>query len=399
MKNLFLTHRRTLALIAVLVPLIALFGYVALRAGPLASVPVTVTKVLSEAIAPALFGIGTVEARYTHKIGPTFAGRLRQVAVQPGEHVKAGQLLAEMDPIDLDDKISAQDATIKRADAGVDAVQAQIQELTVRRAFAQTQASRYDKLRAARAVSGEAAEAKRNEYQVAQASLSTARANLAAARQELARSGADRAALMGQRANLRLVSPVDGLVSRRDADAGTTVIAGQAVVEVVEPASVWINVRFDQQRAGGLQAGLSATIVLRSRGDTAPLAGKVVRIEPHADAVTQEILGKVAFNALPQPLPPIGELAEVTVALAVLDPMPVVPNASIQRVRGRLGVWVVEDGDLRFAQVSTGASDLDGQVQIRDGLAAGAKVVVYSQKALTARSRIKVVESIDGSGK
>ena len=399
MKKFFPTQRRTLALIAVLVPLVALFGYVALRAGPLAPVPVTVTTVASEAIAPALFGIGTVEARYTHKIGPTFAGRVKQVDVQPGEHVKAGQLLAEMDPIDLDDKISAQGAAIKRADAGVAAVQAQIQELSVRRAFAQTQASRYDKLRAARSVSDEAAEAKRNEYQVAQASLSTARANLAAARQDLARSGADRAALVRQRANLNLVSPVDGLVSRRDADAGTTAIAGQAVVEVVEPASVWINVRFDQQRAAGLHAGLPAQIVLRSRGDAAPLAGKVARIEPHADAVTEEILGKVAFDDLPQPLPPIGELAEVTVALAAREPMPVVPNASIQRVNGRLGVWVVEDGDLRFAQVSTGASDLDGQVQIRDGLTAGEQVVVYSQKALAARSRIKVVQSIGGNGK
>ena len=374
MKKFFPTQRRTLALIAVLVPLVLLFGYVALRAGPLAPVPVTVTTVASEAIAPALFGIGTVEARYTHKIGPTFAGRLRQVAVQPGEHVKAGQLLAEMDPVDLGDKISAQGAAIKRADAGVAAVQAQIQELTVRRAFAQTQASRYDKLLAARA-------------------------NLAAAQQELARSGADRAALVRQRANLNLVSPVDGLVSRRDADAGTTVIAGQAVVEVIEPASVWINVRFDQQRAAGLQGGLPAQIVLRSRGDAAPLSGKVARIEPHADAVTQEILGKIAFDDLPQPLPPIGELAEVTVALAAREPMPVVPNASIQRVNGRLGVWVVDDGDLRFAQVSTGASDLDGQVQIRDGLTAGEQVVVYSQKALAARSRIKVVDSIQGNGK
>ena len=209
MKKFFPTQRRTLALIAVLVPLVALFGYVALRAGPLAPVPVTVTTVASEAIAPALFGIGTVEARYTHKIGPTFAGRVKQVDVQPGEHVKAGQLLAEMDPIDLDDKTSAQGAAIKRADAGVAAVQAQIQELSVRRAFAQTQASRYDKLRAARSVSDEAAEAKRNEYQVAQASLSTARANLAAARQDLAlgrRSG---------RAGAPAREPESGVAGRR----------------------------------------------------------------------------------------------------------------------------------------------------------------------------------------
>nr|WP_296482209.1 hypothetical protein [Rhodoferax sp.] len=70
MKNLPLLGR-TLALVAVIVPLIALFIYVGLRSGPLAPVAVTVVTVESRAATPALFGIGTVEARYTYKIGPT----------------------------------------------------------------------------------------------------------------------------------------------------------------------------------------------------------------------------------------------------------------------------------------------------------------------------------------
>ena len=76
--------------------------------------------------------------------------------------------------------------------------------------------------------------------------------------------------------------------------------------------------------------------------------------------------------------------------------MPVVPNASVQRVDGRLGVWLVEDGSLRFAPVTTGASDLEGRVQILQGLSGGERVVVYSHKALDAGSRIKVVDRIMG---
>ena len=217
-------------------------------------------------------------------------------------------------------------------------------EAGARAAFAQTQAQRYEQLLAARSVSTEAAESKRQELQIAQASLAAVRANLDASRQELVRAGADHDALVRQRANLRLIAPVNGLVTRRDADRGTTVVAGQAVVEVVEPASLWINVRFDQQRARGLDARLPAQIVLRSQGGE-PLAGRVLRIEPIADAVTEEVLAKVEFNQLPKALPPIGELAEVTVTLAAHAPMPVVPNASVQRVDGRLGVWLVDAGD------------------------------------------------------
>ena len=261
MKKFLSTHGRTLALAGVLVLLLGLLAYVALRAGPLAPVPVTLATVENREITPALFGIGTVEARYTHKIGPTFAGRIKRVEVQPGAHVKTGQLLGEMDPVDLDDKIGAQEAALKRAEASILAMEAQIQEVSARKSFAETQAKRYEQLLVVRAVSEESVEAKRQELQIAQASLSAARANLEASRQELARVRAERDGLIRQRANLRLVSPVDGLVTRRDADPGTTVIAGQAVVEVVEPGSIWINVRFDQQRALGLRAELPARYI------------------------------------------------------------------------------------------------------------------------------------------
>ena len=375
MKNLMSLHGRTIALASVLILLAGLLGYVALRAGPMAPIPVTVISVESQAIKPALFGIGSVEARFTHKIGPTFAGRVKRVEVQSGDHVAKGQLLGEMDPVDLDDKIGAQEATLKRAEATLLAVEAQVQEVSARKAFAEIQTKRYEQLLIARSVSEEGAQAKQQELDITQASLAAVRANLEASRQELIRARADRDGLVRQRANLRLISPVDGIVTRRDADPGTTVVAGQAVVEVVEPGSIWINVRFDQQRAQGLSAQLSAQIVLRSRAGEL-LTGRVLRIEPHADAVTEEILAKVAFTQIPQVLPSIGELAEVTVALAAQKSVPVVPNAGVQRVDGRLGVWVVEDGSLRFAPIKTGATDLEGRVQILQGLSEGEKIVV-----------------------
>ncbi|MER2552381.1 MAG: efflux transporter periplasmic adaptor subunit, partial [Thauera sp.] len=68
MKSWFAANRRLFGLLAVLLPLAGLLVFVALRAGPLAAVPVTVAAVQSQALAPALFGIGTVEARFSYKI-------------------------------------------------------------------------------------------------------------------------------------------------------------------------------------------------------------------------------------------------------------------------------------------------------------------------------------------
>ncbi|CAG0938731.1 Multidrug resistance protein MdtA [Gammaproteobacteria bacterium] len=380
MKRLPL-KRRTLALLAVIVPLLALLAYVALRSGPLAPVAVTVATVDSRAITPSLFGIGIIGARYTYKIGPTFAGRVKRLDVHVGDRVRAGQVLGEMDPVDLDDRVRSQVSAFKRAEAA-------LREMAARQVFAQSQARRYEQLFVARSVSEEMVTTKRQELQIADAAL-------AAAQEEVARARSDRDAVLAQRGNLRLIAPVDGVVAVRNADPGTTIVAGQAVVEVIDPKSLWIDVRFDQISASGLAAGLSARIDLRSRSGRT-LKGRVLRTEPKADAVTEETLAKVTFDDPPEPLPPVGELAEVTVELSALPPAPTILNASVRRDGDRVGVWRVVDGDLQFTPVKLGASDLEGRVQVLEGLSDGHQVVVYSEKTLTTRSRITVVERIPG---
>jgi len=389
-------NRRTVAVLAVLVPLAALFVYVALRSGPLTPIPVTATGVETRSITPALFGIGTIEARYSYKIGPTVAGRVKRVDVQVGDRVRAGQLLGEMDPVDFDDRIASLTAGLKRAEAAALTVKAQVLEALARKTYADAQARRYEQLLKTRLVSEEMAGARKQESDTADAGVAAVRAGLDAANQASASLRADRDALITQRANLRLIAPVNGLVTERSADPGTTVIAGQSVVEMIDPASLWINARFDQLGVSGLSAGLPVRLVLRSKGGLA-LSGRVLRVEPMADAVTEETLAKVMFDALPEPLPPIGELAEVTVALPALPAALTVPNATLQRVDGNMGVWLIRDNALHFAPVSVGAGDLDGRVQILDGIQAGDRVVVYCRRALTARSRIQVVAHLEGA--
>ena len=336
-------QRRTLMLLAVAVPLAVLFVYVALRSGPLAPVAVTVTQVESRSIAPALAGIGTVQARHTYKIGPTAAGRVRRVDVQVGDTVAAGQVLGEMDPVDLDERLRAQQAAIASADAA-------LRQAEAKQAFARTQAKRYDDLLAVRGTSEELAATRRQELALADAALAAARADGARLRAELQ-------AVRAQRGNLVLLAPVAGLVVARDVDPGTTVVAGQAVVELIDPASLWVDTRFDQIGAEGLAAGLPAKAVLRSRRGQA-LNARVLRVEPRADVVTEETLAKLTFDAPPATLPPVGELAEVTVQLPALAAAPAIPNAALRTVGGKLGVWKMVDGKLAFQAVTPGRGDL-----------------------------------------
>lgn len=382
---------RRLALGALALALVGALVFVALRTGPLAATRVTVTRVQEGRLSPAIFGIGTVEARRSWMVGPTVAGRVLTVKVDVGDVVKAGQLLAEMDPVDLDQRLSALDASLSRASSTQLAAQAQVSDATARRELAAMNARRNQDLAAQNFISAGALEGRLQEKASADAALQAAQANLDGAGQDVLRQRAERAALAQQRGNVRLLAPAGGVVTSRDAEAGSTVVAGQPVLRLIDPASLWIRLRMDQGRSAGLVPGLPAQIVLRSRPDT-PLAGQVARVELLADSVTEERIAQVGLAAAAGAS--IGELAEVTLQLPESPMSLLIPSASIQRQQGQTGVWRIEGGKPAFASVKLGASSLDGQVQVLDGLKAGDVVVVYSQKALTDDARVQVVDAL-----
>ena len=388
-RNPLLIRRLALGGLALL--LVGALAFVALRTGPLAPTRVTVTRVQEGRLSPALFGIGTVEARRSWMVGPTVAGRVLSVKVDVGDAVKAGQLLAEMDPVDLDQRLSALDASLARAGSTQAAAQAQVRDATARRELAAMNARRNQDLAAQNFISASALEGRLQEKASADAALQAAQANLAGAGQDVARQRAERAALAQQRGNVRLLAPADGVVTSRDAEAGSTVVAGQPVLRLIDPGSLWVRLRVDQGRSAGLAPGLKASIVLRSQPLT-PLAGQVARVELLADSVTEERIAQVAFDTAAGAS--VGELAEVTLQLPNTPTSLLLPNASIQRQQGQTGVWRLDGGKPVFAPVQLGAHSLDGQVQVLDGVKAGDEVVVYSQKAMSAGARVQVVDAL-----
>jgi HlyD family secretion protein len=389
-----LSRRAGLVLLGIV--LLGAFIFVVARTGPFAPTRVTVVKVEEGSVAPELFGIGTVEARRAYLIGPTASGRVLRVAVDVGEAVKAGQLLAEMDPVDLDQRVGALDASIARAASSAAAAEAQRRDALARKELAAINAKRYVDLGEQKFVSPSVVEAKQQEQISADAAASAAEANLAAARQDATRLRAERDGLRQQRQNIRLVAPADGVVTARDAEPGSTVVAGQAVVRLVDPASLWVKARFDQGRSIGLAAGLPAGIVLRSN-PARPLAGKVQRLELLSDSVTEERIAQIAFDTLPAGIS-LGEMAEVTLKLPAAQAGPVLPNAAIKQRGEQAGVWVLRGGALQFAPVRLGSAGLDGRVQVREGLQAGDEVIVHSENELAPGRRIVVVDAIVGKG-
>jgi len=379
------------------IALLLAFAWGIIRSGPLAPIQVTVTKVAKGDVASTLFGIGTVEARRAYLIGPTVAGRVRSVLVDVGDSVKAGQLLAEMDPVDLDARVTSADAATARAGSAVTTAQAQLDDAKSRQALAASEARRFVDLGRKGFVSQSVVDGKLQQQQSADAQISAAESALASARQDLARQDADRVGAKQQRRNIRLEAPTDGVVTSRDAEPGSTVVAGQAVLKFIDPASLWVKTRLDQSRSAGLRLGLPAQITLRSNA-LKPFAGKVVRIEPISDSVTEERIADVAFDRIPQGVS-ANEMADVTLLQSGVTGALIVPNASLRYRGAQVGVWLRADGQLRFVPVKTGAEGMDGKMQIVEGLKVGDELVVYSERDLKDDSRIKVVDSLAETAK
>ncbi len=130
-------------------------------------------------------------------------------------------------------------------------------------------------------------------------------------------------------------------------------VAGQSVVQVIDPATLWLRVRIDQGRSAGLAVGLPAAISLRSRpGET--LAGRVERVDLVGDAVTEERIANVVFDTPPGSpdgaVLAIGELAEVTLHLSPIDKALAIPAAALHRQGAVTGVWRPAEGRARFVR-------------------------------------------------
>jgi HlyD family secretion protein len=378
--------KRTLMLTAGILAFLAAFAWLFATRGPLAPVGVEMAAVARADLSPGVFGIGTVEAQHDYAVGPIQAGRVLRVWVDQGDPVKAGQLLAEIDPVDLRQRAEAAASSAARARQNAQAAQAQVVEADSRAKLAQANRARYQALYQQNFVAKEMLDSRSQEAAAAEAALAAARASATGARRDISRAESELQGIDQLRNSLKLVSPIDGVVTAREAEPGTTVVAGQAVLRLVDPAHLWVRARVDQARAQGLQVGQAADIVLRSAPGVA-LPGKVVRIDLQSDAVTEERIVNVAFDPVPARLY-LGELAEVTLHQPGARNVLTVPRAALATRNGQSGVWQADAGRARFRPVQVGVQTAD-RAQIVSGLAEGDRVIVYSAKLLDDDVRVR----------
>lgn len=355
--------------------------------------PLRVTVVRPETdVALRIYGLGTVEARVLSRVGFEVGAALTTLSVDAGDSVVKGQELAVLHPAEQLARVdraraavAANEAAHARATAAVDRARAILaQRIAANRR--QQNLVRQDIASAQRAE-----EAQRDE-DVARADLAVAEADLAV----IGAQGADaRAALQLEETLLshhRLTAPYDAVIVARHAEAGTVVKAGDPIFTLIDPATVWIQAYVDEERAGQLAPGQPGTIRLRSR-PAEEFHGTIARIGLESDRVNEERRVWLACADCPEPMY-LGEQAEVRILTGTRKSALMVPEMAISGFDGHRGtVWTVRDGRLARAELTFGARDDRGRVEVAGGLAEGALVVALPPKGAGDGRRARVAEA------
>ncbi len=371
---------------------ISIFAWAVLTQGPLAPIKVTVDKIQTGTLAAAVFGVGLVEARHSYSISPVMTGRIKNLMVDQGDHVKAGQIVAELDPIDLDEKVASSLFMKERSANSIKVAEAQLLQAQSQNETTDSSYKRYSELHAKGFISQEMLDAKLNEKTASHAALGAATATLAAAKRDYSKAQSDALGIGNLRDQIRLKSPIDGVVTAKLLEQGATVVPGQVVLQVIAANDLWIKTRIDQKQSGLLRVGQQADIVLRSHPQI-HVPGTVERIDLISDAVTEERIVNVVFAA-PEFNASLGEYAEVTIKLPMQEKARSISTAAIKRIDQQAGVWVLKGNLAKFRPVKVGISTLDGRTQILDGISDTDEVIVYSQKEINEDLKLKVVSEI-----
>lgn len=351
--------------------------------------PLTVNVVQAEQdVALRIYGLGSVEARILSRVGFEVGAALTGLAADVGDRVVRGQELATLDPAE-------QEARTARARAAVEANVAALAraEATVARAstvLAQRQAAnqRQQGLAQRDVTSIQRAEEAQRDEDVARADLAVAEADVAVIRAQ----GADAAAALQQEnvllARHRLSAPYDAVIVTRHAEAGTVVRAGDPIFTLIAPETVWIQAYVDEERAGQLALGQPGTIRLRSQPQ-AEFQGSIARIGLESDRVNEERRIWLTCTDCPQPLY-LGEQAEVRVTTGNRNSALMVPEVAITGFDGHRGrVWLVRDGRLEQVELSFGARDDRGRVEVTGSLPDDAAIVARIPQGATEGRRAR----------
>ena len=324
--------------------------------------PVRAVKVLVVGASSATTDLefsGEVRARIESNLGFRVAGKVLSRPAELGQRVKAGQLLAQIDPQDY------------RANA--DAAEAQLVSAQINRDVAGADFKRYQDLHAQGFIS--AAELQRREaaYISAQAQWKQAQAQ---------------SSVQGNQSGYtRLLADGAGIVTSVDASAGQVVAAGQPVVRLALDGPRDVVFSVPEDKLAQLKAG--DKVKVRQWVDGQVLEAVVRDVSASADSVTRTFIAKAALPKEANPV--LGSTVTVSMALGGASKIIKLPTSALRLEAGATSVWLLDPNTMTVKAQAIEVNTAEGNdAVVTSGLQNGDQVVLSGVHVLTAGQKVSI---------
>jgi multidrug efflux pump subunit AcrA (membrane-fusion protein) len=343
------------------------------------------------------------------------AGYLKRRYVDIGDHVRAGQKLADIEAPDLDQQVSQAEAALAQAEGQLGQAQALLNQLTATRDLAEITWQRYKILTADGAVSRQDGDNQSTAAKTSEANVVAQQKTVRATQEFVRASQATLDRLLTLQGYERITAPFDGIITARNVDIGALISAtgstlgparsnaagpsdvpsGGEIFRLAEIGKLRILIAVPQTNAPGVRVGQTATVSVQQ----IPLVsfkGKVTRTSSSLDAQSRTLLTEVDVENPKGVLLP-GMYAMVAFVTDRIDPPFMVPDAALvvrssgtvlavlqpltpdeqQKVRadGIEPATLARVRRVHFQTVDPGR-DYGIELEIVDGLKAGEEVVV-----------------------
>jgi RND family efflux transporter MFP subunit len=289
------------------------------------------------------------------------AGKLTRRQAELGQHVRAGQVLAQLDPQDY--RLAA------------DAARAQQAAALTNRDLAEADLKRYRGLREQNFISAAELERRESTYRAAQAQLEQAQAQLAS---------------QGNQANYTtLVADVPGIITAIEAEPGQVVSAGTPVVRIAQDGARDVVFAVPEDRAALIKPGSAVTV--RGWSGGAELEGKVREVAASADAVTRTYSVKVAIDAATAPALGATVYARPQALSRTGTPVLKLPTSALRQEGQGSAVWVLDKSSMTVRSQPVQVATADGnEAVIATGITPGTTVVVAGVHVLSPGQKVSL---------
>lgn len=326
--------------------------------------PVRAVKVLTVGMGSFDSGYefaGEVKPRVESKLGFRVAGKLIKRQAEVGQHVKAGQLLAQLDP---------QDYAL-----AADAARAQLAAATTNRDLAAADYKRHKELKDQGFISG--AELERRD-----AALKAGQAQLDVAQVQLRSQG-------NQTAYTHLVADVAGVVISVEAEPGQVVTAGTPIVRIAQDGVRDVVFSVPEDKVKQMKVGSSVKV--RVWAENRSMEGNIREIAASADPVTRTFAVKVGLSGADAPaLGATVYVAPVALAHAGVQVIKL-PTSALKQDGKTSAVWVLDPATMTVKSQAIQIATADGnEAVIASGLQAGQLVVSAGVHVLSPGQKVTI---------